>query len=70
MKIVINCYADTLLAFAHAECAAKLNLITEIVFTDKILKLFYNLTGAFDMAGTTNSYCNFHCIYLLIPFYS
>ena len=44
MESIVNGYTNTLLAFAHAEGATEFNLITEFVFTDKILKLLYNLT--------------------------
>ena len=44
MESIVNGYTNTLLAFAHAESAAKLNLIAELIFADKILKLFNNLS--------------------------
>jgi hypothetical protein len=44
MESIVNGYANALLTFAHAESTAEFNLITEFIFTDKILKLLYDLT--------------------------
>ena len=59
MEGVIDRYAYALLTLAHAEGAAKLHLITEIVFSDQILKLFYYLTRTLDVAGASDTNCNF-----------
>jgi hypothetical protein len=61
---VVHRYANTLLALAHAEGAAKLHLVTELVFGNQILKLFYYLTGALDVAGASDTNCNFKHIIL------
>ena len=43
MESVVYRDAYALLAFAHAKCAAELYLVTETVFRDKMLKLFYHV---------------------------
>ena len=55
MEGVIYRYTYTLLAFAHAEGAAQLDLIADIVIGDKVLKLLYDLTRSLDMAGTSDT---------------
>ena len=40
----------------------------EVIFGDKILKLFNDLTGAFDVAGTADTYGYFHCSISLYPY--
>ena len=57
MEGVIHRHAHALLAFAHAESAAESDLVSDIVFVDQALKLFYNLTGTFDVAGAADTYC-------------
>jgi hypothetical protein len=59
MEGVIYRYTYALLTSAHAEGAAKLYLITEIVFSDQILKLLYYLTRTLDMAGASDANRNF-----------
>ena len=67
MEGVIDRYAYTLLAFAHTEGATKLNLISELVFCDQILELFYYLAGTLDVAGASDTNCNFkHIIFPLL----
>ena len=44
MEILIHGNAYTLLALTHAEGAAELYLLTKLVLSDEILKLFYYLT--------------------------
>ena len=44
MEGVVDRYANALLALAHAEGSAKLDLVAEIVLMDEILELFYNLS--------------------------
>ena len=41
---------------------------TEVIFGDKILKLFNDLTGAFDVAGTADTYGYFHCFFSFYPY--
>ena len=57
VEIVVKGNAYTLLAFAHAECAAESNLVGDVVFVDHTLELFYDLTGTFDVAGAADAYC-------------
>ena len=59
MEGVIHRYTYALLALAHAEGAAKLYLVAEIVFSDQILKLLYYLTRTLDVAGASDTNCNF-----------
>ena len=70
MKFFIHRNANTLLAFSHAEGAAELYLISEVVFRYQILKLLYYLTRAFDMAGAADAYCDFHVFDLFYQFTS
>ena len=57
IEIVIKGNAYALLAFAHAESAAESNLVSDVVFVDQTLELFYDLTGTFDVAGAADAYC-------------
>ena len=57
VEIVVKGNAYALLAFAHAESAAEGDLVSDIVFVDQALKLFYNLTGTLDVAGAADTYC-------------
>ena len=57
IEIVVKGNAYALLAFAHAESAAEGNLVSNVVFGDQALKLFYDLTGTLDVAGAANAYC-------------
>ena len=59
MEGVIYRYTYALLTLAHAEGAAKLYLITEIVLGYQILKLLYYLTRTFDVTGASDTNCNF-----------
>ena len=59
MEGIIDRYAYALLTLTHAEGAAKLHLITEIVFSDQILKLLYYLTRTLDVSGSSNTNLNF-----------
>ena len=58
--LVVNCDAYAKLALSHAEGTAQLYLIAQLVFCDKILELFYDLTGTLEMAGAAYANCNFH----------
>ncbi len=60
MESVIYVYAYALLALAQAKCAAKLNLVCDRIFVNKGLELFNYLAGTFDVARTTDAYCDFH----------
>ena len=62
MEGVIERYAYALLTLAHAVGAAKLHLVAKIVFADQILKLLYYLTRALDVAGASDTNCNFNHI--------
>ena len=65
MEGVIYGYAYTLLALAHTEGAGKLNLFTKVVVRNKLLKLLYHLARALDVAGASNTNCDFkHNVYL------
>ena len=43
-------YTHTLLTFVHAESAAELDFVAEVMGGDKLLKLFHYPSRAFDMA--------------------
>ena len=58
--LIVYSNTDTLLASAHAEGSAELDLIAEIITPDQRLKLLNNLTGTFDMAGRTDANIYFH----------
>ena len=60
MEYAVNCYANALLALTQAECASEIYLVAKIVVGDQLLKLFYYLTGSFDVAATTDAYNDFH----------
>ena len=60
MESIVYSYAHTLLTFAHAEGAAELYLLAESVLQNEMLKLLNYLTGAFDMAGASDTNCNFY----------
>ena len=69
MEGVIYGYAYTLLALAHAKGAGKLNLFAKVVIRDKLLKLLYHLARALDVAGASNTNCDFkHNVYLFSLF--
>ena len=69
MKGVIYGYAYALLALAHAEGTGKLNLFAKVVVRDKLLKLLYHLARALDVAGASNTNCDFkHNVYLFYLF--
>ena len=51
--------AYALLALAHAEGAAKLYLVANLMFGDEILQLLNNLTRTLDVAGASDTNCNF-----------
>ena len=57
VEIVVKGNAYALLAFAHAESAAEGNLISDVVFIDQALKLFYDLTRTFNVAGAADANC-------------
>jgi hypothetical protein len=59
MEGIVYRNAHALLALAHAEGATQLYLIFKLVLGNQILKLFYDLTRALDMAGASNTNCNF-----------
>jgi hypothetical protein len=60
VELLVYHNANALLAIAKAESAAKLNLIAKVIIGDQTLKLFNDLTGTFDVAGTSDTYCNLH----------
>lgn len=60
MEIVVNGYAYALLTFSHAERACELYLVLQSVFSDEVLKLFNYLSGALEVAGAADTYCDFH----------
>ena len=69
MEGVIYGYAYTLLALAHAEGAGKFNLFAKVIVRDKLLKLLHNLARALDVAGTSDTNCDFkHNVYLFYLF--
>ena len=56
---IVYRYANAKLAFAHAKCAAELYFVAKVVFGNQTLQLLYYLTRAFDVAGATDTNCNF-----------
>ena len=66
MELSIHCYAYALLALAHAESTCKLYAIAQAIGCDQILKLLYDLAGTLEVAGTTDTNCDFHYFFLLI----
>ena len=67
MELAVHSHANALLAFAHAEGAAQLDLVAQTIFCNQLLQLFHYLTGALDMAGTADANRTFM---LYISFYS
>ena len=65
---ILDGYAHALLAHAHAEGAAKLNLFSKVVFRNEILKLLYHLARALDVTGASDTYCYFKHIFYLTMF--
>jgi hypothetical protein len=59
MEGVIYRYTYALLTLTHAEGAAKLSLITEVVLGYQTLKLLYYLTRTLDVAGASDANCDF-----------
>ncbi len=59
IEIIVDGDTNTLLALTHAEGAAEIDLVADVVLGDQSLKLFYHLAGAFDMAGATDTNCDF-----------
>jgi hypothetical protein len=59
MELVADRYANALLALAHAEGSAQINLVCEVVLCDQILKLLNDLTGSLDVAGATDTNSDF-----------
>ena len=59
MEGVIDRYAYALLTLTHAEGAAQLYLFAQIVLGDQILELLNDLAGALDVAGASDTNCNF-----------
>ena len=68
MELFTNGYAYALLALTHAEGAAKLYLLAYVVLCDKALKLFNYLTRALDVAGATDTYCDFKHLFVSVSF--
>ena len=52
--------ADALLALAHAEGAAKLHLVAQVMLGDETLDLSHDLARALDVAGAADANGNFH----------
>ena len=57
-KLLVYGYANTLLALAHAEGAAKVYLISYVVICDKLLDSLNYLARALYMAGASDTYCD------------
>jgi hypothetical protein len=60
VKSVVYRNANATLTVAKAECSAKLYLLSEAMLCNQTLKLFYNLARTLDVAGASDTYCNFH----------
>jgi hypothetical protein len=65
IQLVIQGNIDAVDAVAHAEGAAQLDLILQVVFLYKVLELFHNLAGALQMAGASDANSTFHGKFLL-----
>ena len=59
MEGVIDRYAYSLLAIAHAEGAAERYAIAKMILCDQVLKLRYYLTRALDVARASDANRNF-----------
>ena len=68
MELFTNGYTYALLALAHAEGATKLYLIAYVAFCDEALKLLNYLTRALDVAGATDTYCDFKHLFVSVSF--
>jgi hypothetical protein len=62
MEIVVNRYANALLALTEAEGSAKLNLFFKSVLRNQLLKTFNYVARALDVARASDTYCYFHKI--------
>ena len=60
MELIVRGDADAGLTIVHAERAAELDLIAEVMVTNELLKRLHDLAGSFDMARRTDTYSNFH----------
>ena len=62
MEFVINRYTNAFLAFAEAKRTAKIYFILNLVLCNELLKFFYYLARAFDVARASDAYRYFyHC---------
>ena len=52
MEVIVYGDANALLTMTHAEGAAQLNLVAQVVVRNQLLKLAHHLAGTLDMAGT------------------
>ena len=59
MEGIIHAHAHALLAISHAEGAAKLHLVRNVVAGDQALQLFNDLTRALDVTGASDTYSDF-----------
>ena len=57
--INLNCYTNAI-TLADAKTTGKCNFVFQMMIRDGVLKKFHDLGGAFQMAGTTNTNCNYH----------
>jgi hypothetical protein len=64
MEGLVNRYAYAQLALTHAEGAAQLYLVTEVVLGDQALQLLYDLAGSLNVAGATDANCDFQHVVL------
>ena len=62
---VVYGYAHALLAVTHAEGAAQLDLVADVVLGNEVLKLCYDLARALDVAGATDTNCDFQHTFVL-----
>ena len=68
-EFVIHGNANTRLTFVHTEGAAQFNFVFQIIFRDQMLELFNDLTRTLDVAGTADTYCDFHiCDHTFLPY--
>ena len=65
VELVVYRNAYPLLALSHTEGSAQIHLFLQAVVGNKLLKLLDHLAGPLYVAGTTDTYCNFHDFDLL-----
>ena len=60
VEYLVHSDADALLALTHAESTAQLHLVANVMLCNKLLERGYDLAGALNVAGATDTNNNFH----------